>query len=241
MSSTLRCWTCVRSLRWSQHCPLKRADLRLQAEASNQSQRMSSIQLLYAGVRHGFCHMRLWRLRPTTGGLQSPMGAPVQLGPSPLAQEYCRRCPCRTPPAQWGNHDAREDGEEECELFRGPPQAEGDPTQDVFEPEHGMEHRFDTGPRSIVDLGLGWFATGWPVCLSLSSSCWSPSGLCVPETWNGIPPTPLSLLWPVPPDILGCLWGWSAGGRGAAGIFFPPLGCLPPNLSPARVLLFASC
>ena len=36
-----------------------------------------------------------------------------------------------------GNHDARKDGEEECKLFRDPPQAEDDPTQDVFDLEHG--------------------------------------------------------------------------------------------------------
>ena len=79
--------------------------------------------------------------RPTTGGLQSPVGEPVQLGPSPLTQPYSCRSPVGIPPAQWGNHDARKDGEEECELFRDLPQAEGDPTQDAFEPEHGMEHQ----------------------------------------------------------------------------------------------------
>ena len=70
--------------------------------------------------------------RPTTGGLQSPVGEPVQLGPSPLTQQYSRRSPAGIPPAQWGNHDAREDGEKECELFRDLPGVEGDPTQDVF-------------------------------------------------------------------------------------------------------------
>ena len=58
---------------------------------------------------------------PTTGELQSPVGVPVQLGPSPLAQECSRRSPAGIPPAQWGNHDAREDGKEECELFRDAP------------------------------------------------------------------------------------------------------------------------
>ena len=66
--------------------------------------------------------------RPTTGGLQSPVRLPVQLGPSPLTQQYSRRSPVGIPPAQWGNHDAREagdsGGEEECELFRDPPRAE---------------------------------------------------------------------------------------------------------------------
>ena len=79
--------------------------------------------------------------RPTTAGLQSPSSVPVQFGPSPQTQEYCRRSPRRIPPAQWGNHDAREDGGEECELFRDPPQTDGDPTQTVFGLEHEMAHQ----------------------------------------------------------------------------------------------------
>ena len=55
--------------------------------------------------------------RPTSSGLQSPSGMPVQLGPSPLTQEYCRPSPCCVPPAQWRNRYAREPGDEECELF----------------------------------------------------------------------------------------------------------------------------
>ena len=41
----------------------------------------------------------------------------MQFGPSPQTQEYGRPSPCCVPPAQWGNHYARESGEEECELF----------------------------------------------------------------------------------------------------------------------------
>ena len=70
--------------------------------------------------------------RPTTGGLQTPMGVPVQFGPSPATQQYSRRSDLTIPPAQWGNHDAGEDGEEECELFRDLPPAEGDPVQDLL-------------------------------------------------------------------------------------------------------------
>ena len=55
--------------------------------------------------------------RPTSSGLQSPSGVPVQFGPSPLTQECRHPSPCCVPPAQWGNHRARESGEEECELF----------------------------------------------------------------------------------------------------------------------------
>ena len=54
--------------------------------------------------------------RPTSSGLQSPIGAPVQLGPSPQTREYSHPSPCCIPPAQWGDVRAR-DREEECELF----------------------------------------------------------------------------------------------------------------------------
>ena len=47
--------------------------------------------------------------RPTTGGLRSPEGLPLQLGPSPLTRQY-RRSPMEIPPTQWGNHVAREEG-----------------------------------------------------------------------------------------------------------------------------------
>ena len=54
--------------------------------------------------------------RPTSSGLQSPVGVPVQLGPSPQTREYSHPSPCCIPPAQWGDMHARE-REEECELF----------------------------------------------------------------------------------------------------------------------------
>ena len=54
--------------------------------------------------------------RPTSSGLQSPVGVPVQLGPSPQTREYVHPAPCCIPPAQWGDVHARE-SEEECELF----------------------------------------------------------------------------------------------------------------------------
>ena len=57
--------------------------------------------------------------RPTTSGLQSPSGAPMQFDPSPATQEYRHQSPCCVTPAQWGNHYAGEPGEEECDLFGG--------------------------------------------------------------------------------------------------------------------------
>ena len=38
--------------------------------------------------------------RPTSSGLQSPVGVPVQLGPSPLTREYSATPPGHIPPAQ---------------------------------------------------------------------------------------------------------------------------------------------
>ena len=54
--------------------------------------------------------------RPTSSGLQSPVGVPVRLRPSPQTQEYSQPCPGCIPPAQWGDLHAR-DSDEECEVF----------------------------------------------------------------------------------------------------------------------------
>ena len=51
--------------------------------------------------------------RPTSSGLQSPSGVPVQFGPSPLTQEYRHLSPCYVPPAQWGNHHAQSPSEDQ--------------------------------------------------------------------------------------------------------------------------------
>ena len=73
--------------------------------------------------------------RPTSSGLQSPSGAPMQFGRSPLTQEYRHQSPCCVPPAQLGNHYARGPGKEECELF-------GDilPGQEEILPEEPAQH-----------------------------------------------------------------------------------------------------
>ena len=73
--------------------------------------------------------------RPTSSGLQSPSGAPMKFGPSPLTQEYHHTSPCCVPPAQWGNHHARESGEEECELFGDVP-----PGHEEHLPEEAPQH-----------------------------------------------------------------------------------------------------
>ena len=61
--------------------------------------------------------------RPTSSGLQSPVGLPVQLGPSPSTQEYVQQAPCGVPPAQWGDLHARE-GDDGCELLGNMPEAD---------------------------------------------------------------------------------------------------------------------
>ena len=61
--------------------------------------------------------------RPTSSGLHSPVGVPVQYGPSPMTREYSATPPAHVPPAQWGEFYGRgsDDG---CELFGAAPEAE---------------------------------------------------------------------------------------------------------------------
>ena len=66
--------------------------------------------------------------RPTSSGLQSPVGAPVQFGPSPMTREYSATPPAHVPPAQWGEFYGRAN-EEGCELFGAVPA--GDADEDV--------------------------------------------------------------------------------------------------------------
>ena len=66
--------------------------------------------------------------RPTSSGLQSPVGVPVQLGPSPMTREYSATPPGNVPPAQWGEFYGRasDDG---CELFGAVP--DGDDSEEL--------------------------------------------------------------------------------------------------------------
>ena len=79
--------------------------------------------------------------RPTTGGLQTPTGAPVRLGPSPITQQYSRRQDLSLPPAQWGDQDLRAEDEEECELFAGPLQPGGEPAVDLIDHDLNVAHQ----------------------------------------------------------------------------------------------------
>ena len=62
--------------------------------------------------------------RPTSSGLQSPVGAPVQLGPSPMTREYSATPPGHIPPAQWGEFYGRA-GDDGFELFGAVPNDDG--------------------------------------------------------------------------------------------------------------------
>ena len=86
--------------------------------------------------------------RPTTGGLQTPTGAPVRLGPSPITQQYSRRQDRSPPPGQWGDRDLRreeedeeEEEEEEEELFGGLLQTGGEPAADLVEQDLFVERQ----------------------------------------------------------------------------------------------------
>ena len=84
--------------------------------------------------------------RPTTSGMQSPMGAPVQLGPSPRTQEYSVPPPLSVPPAQWGEvyGRAEDDG---CELFGALP---GDEESAASMPPHqAVQHPDELGDAAV--------------------------------------------------------------------------------------------
>ena len=82
---------------------------------------MYSILYLQAEAQDGsyLVSLRLQN-RPTSSGLQSPVGAPVQFGPSPLTREYSATPPGHIPPAQWGEFYGRA-GDDGCELFGSVP------------------------------------------------------------------------------------------------------------------------
>ena len=95
--------------------------------------------------------------RPTSSGLQSPVGVPVQLGPSPETREYVHPGPCCIPPAQWGDVHARE-REEECELFGEMPSGDdldilGNPLQSAGQQDElenaGVLHPVHEQPQPI--------------------------------------------------------------------------------------------
>ena len=82
--------------------------------------------------------------RPTTGGLQSPVGVPVQLGPGPLTQEYCPKTVVEVHAEDLqlnGEITMLEKMKRSVNYFEV--YLEDDPTQDVFDLEHGTEHQVE--------------------------------------------------------------------------------------------------
>ena len=75
--------------------------------------------------------------RPTSSGLQSPIGAPVQFGPTPMTREYSTLPPGSIPPAQWGDVYGRA-GDDGCELFGALP--EGDEPEVLLQVQQAVQH-----------------------------------------------------------------------------------------------------
>ena len=125
--------------------------------------------------------------RPTSSGLQSPSGIPVQFGPSPLTQEYCRPSPCCVPPAQWGNHHAREPGEEECELFGDVPPGHEENPRGVPSECEARQNELDNASTPSVSNSMASNLTG-PRCINgqlvrqTPPSDYSPSTACQAST-----------------------------------------------------------
>ena len=75
--------------------------------------------------------------KPTSSGLQSPVGVPVQLGPSPMTQEYTTTPSRNVPPAQWGEFYSRASNDG-CELFGAVP--DGDDSEELCPQAVVREH-----------------------------------------------------------------------------------------------------
>ena len=89
--------------------------------------------------------------RPTSSGMRSPMGAPVQFGPSPQTREDIPPHPRYIPPAEWGDVHGRV-GDEECELFGGiligdEQDSPADPLQAVQHPDELGNAAFPSPPQ----------------------------------------------------------------------------------------------
>ena len=76
--------------------------------------------------------------RPTSSGLQSPIGPPVQFGPSPLTREYCVPPLGHIPAAQWGDVFGRA-GDDGCELFGAP--LDGEEPEEPVCPQQAVQQQ----------------------------------------------------------------------------------------------------
>ena len=80
--------------------------------------------------------------RPTSSGMQSPICAPAQLGPSLQTREYIAPPPGSVPPAHWGDVYGRA-GDDGCELFGGLPM--GDEPDASTCPQQAVQHPDELG------------------------------------------------------------------------------------------------
>ena len=89
-------------------------------------------------------------VRPTTGGLRTPEGAPVRNGPSPVTQQYSRRGDPSAPPAQWGDRSLRTNEDEEgVDLFQGALHPGGEQARGPIEQDLLMEHQDKLNTASV--------------------------------------------------------------------------------------------
>ena len=127
--------------------------------------------------------------RPTSSGLQSPIGAPVQLGPSPQTREYSHPSPCCIPPAQWGNRYARDSGDEDCDLFGEVPL--GHEENPLGMPADGEAHQdeLDNAATSHASDSMASNLEGpvhqWKVVRPTPPRDDSPSTACQPSSGGG--------------------------------------------------------
>ena len=121
--------------------------------------------------------------RPTSSGLQSPVGIPVQLGPSPQTREYGHPNPCCIPPAQWGDMHTG-DREEECELFGDVPA--GHDSDIVGNPFESGEHQdeLDHAAASMVEATSGARCVNGNLMRPMPAEEEAPSTACRPNVVN---------------------------------------------------------
>ena len=107
--------------------------------------------------------------RPTSSGLQTPIGAPVQLGPSPLTREYSAAPSGHTPPAQWGEYYGRAGDDDGCELFGALP-GDGEPEEHVC-PQQAVHQPDELSNAHFLLLHHRNKSHLWPLDASMELYC----------------------------------------------------------------------
>ena len=89
-------------------------------------------------------------VRPTTGRLRTPEGAPVRYGPSPVKQQYSRQSDLSVPPAQWGDRNLQtHDDTEEADLLQDALQPGGEQAGDPVEQDLFTEPQDELNTASV--------------------------------------------------------------------------------------------